>query len=97
MASENERPELIPSGSSPEFTEQTIPDALLSEHQLGDGHWAELNVIEGSIRFVDLTSGDAASHSAPSVVLIRPNSPHHVSLEGPVRLRIDFFREKDSE
>ena len=51
-----------------------------------------LNVIEGSLRFVNLETGDERLISAPGRVPIRPGLPHRVAVEGRVRCRIDFFR-----
>ena len=90
-------PGLEPAGSSLEFTESNIPDALLHEHSLAAGRWGVLNVIEGSLKFVDLEQGEERTVSAPGQVAIRPEAPHHVALDGEVRCRIDFFREVESE
>ena len=49
---------LVTSGRSPEFTHDTLPDALQREHALGAGRWGVLHVLEGSLVFVDLVSGD---------------------------------------
>ena len=84
---------LIPGGASPVFTQDTLPDALQAEHTLAPGHWAVLNVLEGSLRFADLESGEERLISAPDHVTIHPARPHKVAIEGPLRCRIDFFRE----
>ena len=84
---------LVPGGASPVFTQDTLPDALQAEHSLGPGHWAVLNVLEGSLRFVNVESGEERVISAPDRVTIRPGMPHRVSIEGTLRCRIDFFRE----
>ena len=84
---------LIPSRSSPTFTEDTLPAALQAEHTLAPGHWAVLNVLEGSLRFVNLRTSEEHLISAPDRVTIHPGLPHRVALEGRLRCRIDFFRE----
>ena len=86
---------LIPSGSSPIFTEVSIPGALQREHKLATGNWAVLRVIEGSVRFVDLGTADERVISAPDHVTIRPQAPHRLIVDGPMRCQIDFFREPD--
>ena len=63
---------LVPGGSSPEFTDTTMPDALLREHALGAGHWGLLHVLEGSVTFVDLGAGSEQLVSAPRTVPIHP-------------------------
>ena len=84
---------LVPSATSPIFTQDTLPDALQAEHTLAQGHWGVLNVCEGSLRFVNLDTGEERLISAPDLVTIHPGLPHRVALEGPLRCRIDFFRE----
>lgn len=84
---------LVPSHSSPVFTQGTLPDALQREHALAPGHWGMLNVLEGSLRFVDLETGETRRISAPDRVTIRPQARHRVAVDGSVRCRIDFFRE----
>ena len=90
-------PGLVPAGNSLEFTEITIPDALLSEHSLAAGRWGVLNVITGSLKFVDLETKEERTVSASGQVIIRPEASHHVALTGALRCRIDFFREVGSE
>ncbi len=90
----NRLPEgLLPGGTSPVFTEDTLPAALQAKHTLAPGHWAALNVLEGSLRFVNLDTGEDRLISAPDRVTIHPGLPHRVALEGRLRCRIDFFRE----
>lgn len=85
---------LVPSHSSPIFSQDTIPGALQREHALAPGHWGMLNVLEGSLRFVNLETGETRRISAPDHVTIHPRMPHRVAIDGAVRCRIDFFRER---
>lgn len=84
---------VVPAGTSPTFTGDTLPDKLQAEHTLAPGHWAVLNVLEGSLRFVNHETNEDRLISAPGRVMIRPGLPHRVALEGRLRCRIDFFRE----
>ena len=88
---------LIPSGESAVFTQDTLPDALLAEHTLAPGHWAVLNVLEGSLRFVNLRTSEEQLISAPDLVTIHPGLLHRIALEGPLRCRIDFYREPPAD
>ena len=89
-------PGMIPSGSTPVFTEQTLPDGLRKEHKLADGTWGVLRVLEGTIRFTDLETDEERSIASPDDVTIRPGALHQVATVGPVQLRIDFYREPES-
>ena len=93
MAKKRLPPGLVPSGGSLSFTERTIPEALQREHALAPGRWGVLHVLEGSLRFVDLCDANERVVVAPDQLIIHPQSPHRVSLEGVLRCRIDFFRE----
>ena len=88
---------LIPGGASPVFTQDTLPDALQAEHTLAPGHWGVLNVLEGSLRFVNLETGEERLISAPDLVTIHPGLPHRVALEGRLHCRIDFYREPPAD
>lgn len=85
---------LVPNHSSPIFTQDTLPDALQREHALAPGHWGVLNVLDGGLRFLNLETGEDHPVSAPGHVTIHPRMRHRVAVDGPVRCRIDFFREK---
>ena len=97
MANESLPAGLVPAGSSLEFIEDTIPDALQKKHALGPGHWGVLHVFAGSVRFVDLATGAESEVTAPDHAVIRPEMPHHLRLTGPVQCRIDFFRKLDDD
>lgn len=85
---------LVSSHSSPVFTQDTIPAALQREHALAPGHWGMLNILEGSLRFANLETGETRRISAPNRVTIHPRMRHRVAVDGPVRCRIDFLRDK---
>ncbi len=87
---------LVPSSGSLNFTDSTLPDALQSEHKLAEGRWGVLHVLDGSLRYVDLEAEEERTVSAPDLVTIHPQARHLVQLQGPVRCRIDFFRELES-
>jgi len=89
--------DLIPGDASPVFTQDTLPDALQAEHTLAPGHWGVLKVLEGSLRFANLETGEEQSITAPAQVTIQPGLPHKVAIEGPLRCRIDFFREPPAD
>ena len=83
--------------SSPEFTEQTIPDALLRNHATSENVWARIVILEGSLRYVidSTASGEERveyilEQDIDGIVL--PKQVHHLELIGKVRFRVDFYR-----
>ena len=88
---------LVPGSGSLNFTEETIPDALKVEHQLAAGRWGVLHLFDGNLRYVDLERDVERVISAPDSLIIHPELPHRVSVDGAVHCRIDFFREPDAD
>lgn len=88
---------LAPKGSSAEFTNTNIPDALLNEHALAPGHWGILHLFEGHAVFVNLQTREECELQAPDTMVIEPEVPHRLRLDGPMSCRIDFFRDTSDE
>ncbi len=88
-------PGLSPMGCSPVFSEETVPAVLQEEHALSESHWGVLQVLEGSVVFVDLEAGAELKLNAPDLMVVAPQSPHRLRLHGPLKCRVDFFREDD--
>ncbi len=74
------------------FDQDAIPPALRKDHFVGEGRWGCLRVVEGSVGFVmateppierRLTAGD---HQA-----IPPGVAHHLVVEGPAVVAVDFL------
>lgn len=78
---------------TPEFTEASLPDGIRGAHSTKAGTWGLLRVIEGRATLV--------FHAPPRRVEVAPGAPgridpqaeHHVETDGPVRLRVEFYRE----
>lgn len=88
---------LIPCGSSRTFTLETLPAALQADHSLRAGRWGLLQVLEGTVSFVDIASGEVLRLSAPAAHPIAPQARHHLRTEGPFSCRIDFFEHPAAE
>lgn len=80
---------------SPDFTEGTIPAALLRDHATKAGVWARLHVLEGSLRFVDQENGAEVLLRPGIHDCILPGRLHHVAPAGPVRFFVEFCRRRD--
>ncbi len=79
--------------TTPEFSEHTIPAALLAAHQTAPGVWGRLVIRSGAASFVfedqpdtvhRLTEGDS--------IAIPPQRPHRVIVTGAVRFVVEFYR-----
>lgn len=81
---------LVPYRSTPAFTADTIPAALLRAHSTRPGTWARLHVLEGSLGFRDLVEDSVTVLGVGVHPLIHPQRDHQVDLIGPVRFFVEF-------
>ncbi|MEP3246411.1 MAG: DUF1971 domain-containing protein [Sneathiella sp.] len=79
--------------TSPIFNQETVPQALLKDHQTKAGVWGRLVVLDGSLDFI-IPDRHPLAHPviAPDFAVIEPEIIHHVSLKGPVRFQVEFYR-----
>lgn len=78
---------------TPEFTADSVPDALLSDHDLKAGTWGRLSVDQGEVRF--FLAGEAvpvATLQAGDSWVIRPQERHHIRVSPDAVLHVAFFR-----
>lgn len=91
----------LPPGEAPrpykitaEWDEESLPAALRGRHNTKAGTWGLLRVLQGA---VDLVFEDPARRvrvTPDSPAEIPPQQWHHVDVSGPMRMRVEFFREK---
>ena len=77
-----------------EFSESTVPTALLRRHTTKPGVWGRIRVVAGSLRYRILAptvTDHILSPERPGV--IEPEVPHEVLPLGPVRFYVEFLRE----
>ena len=78
-----------------EFSESTIPSALLRCHTTKPGVWGCIHVVEGSLRYRILESSPTEYVLSPEVPgIVEPEVPHEVEPIGKVRFYVEFFREE---
>lgn len=76
-----------------EWDEATLPAAVRNRHNTKAGVWGLLRVQAGA---ADLVFEEPARrlHVTPGFpAVIPPQAWHHVELDGPVRLQVEFYRE----
>ncbi len=82
-----------PYKTTPVFTEATLPEAIRNAHSTKEGVWGLLVVLDGAAslifhdpeRRVEVTPGRPAT--------IPPEAVHHVETAGPMRMKVEFYRE----
>jgi len=77
---------------TPEFTEATVPQGLLRDHSTKSGVWAQIHVVEGTLRYhvPSLNRQFDVTSDAPGIVIAEVL--HHVEPLGRVRFYVEFFR-----
>lgn len=76
------------------WDQDTLPAALRGEHSTKAGTWGVLRVLEGEVRLIfrDATAPVRVAPGAPA--LIPPEAVHHVELDGPMKLQVEFHRDR---
>jgi hypothetical protein len=74
------------------FDAATLPAALRRAHLVADRTWGTLVVLEGSVGFtMDVDPPLAIDLQAGERQPIPPGVPHSLTVQGPVRLTVEFF------
>ena len=94
-------PALLPEGlvsyrRTADFTETTMPAALLADHTTKEGSWGLIVVEEGTLlyRVTDPRRPPSETLLTPLTDpgVIEPTILHHVVPQGPVRFHVEFWR-----
>ena len=72
------------------FTEHTVPDGLLNDHETKPGVWGVITVIAGRLRFVVPSTGEDVVLTPDRPGIVAPAVPHRVAPDGPVEFFIQF-------
>jgi tellurite resistance-related uncharacterized protein len=76
------------------FDAETIPAALQRDHVVADRTWGVLRVLEGAVGFaIETTPPVRLQLAAGDQQAIPPAMSHHLDVDGPVRLVVDFLVE----
>ncbi len=78
-------------GSTPEFTEATVPKPILNKHMAPAGKCGYLVVQSGALQFVWEDTGETFDAAPGHPVVIAPERYHHVQITGPVKFKIEFY------
>jgi len=78
---------------TPIFTEETVPQKLLSVHDTKPGVWGRLIILEGAVDYI-IPGPPSMRQSLNETVngIIEPTILHHLELTGPVRFKVEFLK-----
>jgi len=85
--------DLVAYKRTPEFTEETVPAALLRDHRTKPGVWARILVLEGALHYQVDSLGISETLTPDQPGKVYPEVPHHVRPLGQVRFLVEFHRQ----
>ena len=78
---------------TPEFTETTVPDGLLKDHQTKEGVWGKIVILEGSLEYTILEPDEEVIKlTENNCGVVEPIVLHHIKPLGRVRFYVEFYR-----
>jgi mannose-6-phosphate isomerase-like protein (cupin superfamily) len=88
----------VPYRKTAEFTESTVPAALLSRHSTRPDVWARICVLEGSLLYRILEPVVKEHRLSPeNPGIVEPAVPHEVQPLGRVRFFVEFLRRETTD
>ncbi|MGD9804056.1 MAG: DUF1971 domain-containing protein [Hyphomicrobiaceae bacterium] len=87
-------PGLVRYKETPEFTQATVPAALLAAHSVKAGVWGLLRVQRGRVRYcLDGETPEETLIESGGTAVIEPEVPHHVELlDADSAFLVEFHR-----
>lgn len=83
--------DVCPYRRTPEFTQSTVPAALLRHHTTKPGGWAVIHALEGQLEYRILQPADERHLlTSDQPGLVEPTVPHEVVPLGQVRCYVEF-------
>lgn len=78
---------------TPEFTEESVPAALVRRHDTKAGVWGRIHVLEGRMIYRILEPATEEHVLEPGRNgIVEPQVDHQVEMIGPVRFFVEFLR-----
>ncbi len=85
-------PDVKPYKQTPEFTESTLPNGLLKDHQTKAGVWGKIVVLEGKLLYTIQQPPEETVLEPGKPGVVEPTVLHHVQPQGPVRFYVEFYQ-----
>ena len=80
--------------TTPVFDQDSLPQALRNAHNTKAGVWGLLRVLEGEVTLVFDEPAREIVVSPAAPCEIPPQAWHHVEVTGPMRMQVEFYRDK---
>jgi tellurite methyltransferase len=74
------------------FTQDTVPNGLLTDHTTKAGVWGVITVLEDRLEYVIPSEGETVVLDLETPGIVEPEVPHHVRLIRPAAFYVEFYR-----
>jgi tellurite resistance-related uncharacterized protein len=86
-------PQVTPYKKTPEFTEKSVPDGLLKDHNTKTGVWGKIVVLEGRLEYtIQEPKLEVIQLTPRAFGVVEPTIKHHIKPLGLVRFYVEFYR-----
>jgi tellurite resistance-related uncharacterized protein len=82
---------------TPDFDQDSLPEAIRHAHSTKAGTRGVLVVSEGAARLIFHEPRREVVVTPGNPATISPQAVHHVEVDGPVRLHVEFYREEPAQ
>lgn len=89
--------------STPFFTKENVPAALLSHHNTAEGVFGQLCVMEGTVTYFGFADANASEHELKVVIeagqfaTSPPQYWHRIEMSDDAQFNINFWSDKDKK
>ena len=78
---------------TPEFTESTVPEGLLKDHQTKEGVWGKIVILDGELEYtINEPEKEVLVLTEHFHGVVEPTILHHIKPLGAVRFYVEFYR-----
>lgn len=84
--------ELTAYKKTPVFTEESVPNGLLNEHQTKEGVWGKIVVLQGTLLYTISDPSEENALDIHNVGVVEPTVIHRVQPLGKVAFYVEFYR-----
>lgn len=77
---------------TPIFSEASVPKGLLKDHTTKDGVWGAIVILDGELEYNIQESKEIIRLDTRHHGVVEPMVKHHISLLGPVKFYVAFYR-----
>jgi len=84
---------ISPYKTTPDFTEESVPQGLLNDHNTKEGVWGKIVVLEGALEYtIQEPLLETIELTPDKFDVVEPTIKHHIKPLGSVKFYVEFHR-----